>query len=67
MCEVDPQLGIHRLVRSLKGRSSRVLRQEFAWLHSRLPTLWTHAYFVASVGGTPRAVIQQYIENQKGI
>ena len=43
LCEVDPQFGIHRLVRDLKGRSSRLLRQEFPWLRSRLPTLWTHS------------------------
>ena len=67
LCEVDPQFGIHRLVRHLKGRSSRLLRQEFAWLRSRLPTLWTNSYFVASVGGAPWAVIKQYIENQKSV
>lgn len=67
LCEVDPQFGIHRLVRDLKGRSSRLLRQEFPWLRSRLPTLWTHSYFVATVGGAPLVVIKQYIENQKGV
>jgi putative transposase len=67
LCEVDPQFGIHRLVRDLKGRSSRLLRQEFPWLRSRLPTLWTNSYFVATVGGAPLVVIKQYIENQKGV
>lgn len=67
LCEVDPQFGIHRLARHLKGRSSRLLRQEFAWLRSRLPTLWTNSYFVATVGGAPLAVIKQYIENQKSV
>jgi putative transposase len=67
LCEVDPQFGIHRLVRNLKGRSSRLLRQEFPWLRSRLPTLWTNSYFVATVGGAPLVVIKQYIENQKGV
>jgi putative transposase len=67
LCAVDPQFGIHRLVRRLKGRSSRLLRQEFAWLRSRLPTLWTNSYFVATVGGAPLAIIQQYIENQKDV
>src|SRR6266705_768160 len=43
LVEVDPQLGVHRLVKALKGRSSRVLRQEFPQLRSRLPTLWTNA------------------------
>jgi len=67
LVEVDPQFGIHRLVKLLKGRSSRVLRQEFPSLKSRLPTLWTNAYFVATVGGAPLAVIAQYIENQKHV
>jgi putative transposase len=67
LCEVDPQFGIHRLVRNLKGRSSRLLRQEFPWLRSRLPTLWTNSYLVATVGGAPLVVIKQYIENQKGV
>lgn len=65
LVEVDPQFGIHRLVKLLKGRSSRVLRQEFPSLKSRLPTLWTNSYFVATVGGAPLAAIKQYIENQK--
>jgi len=65
LCEINPQLGVHKFVKHLKGRSSRLLRQEFDWLRSRLPTLWTNSYFVATVGGAPLAVIKQYIENQK--
>jgi putative transposase len=64
LCEVDPQFGINRLVGRLKGRSSRLLRQEFPHL-KRLPSLWTNSYFVATVGGAPLAVIKQYIEQQK--
>lgn len=67
LCEVDPQLGVHRWVKTLKGRSSRWLRQEFPWLRSRLPTLWTHSYFVSTVGGAPLAIVKQYIENQKQV
>ena len=63
--EVDPQFGIHRLVKSIKGRSSRLLRAEFPRLKSRLPTLWTNSYFVSTVGGAPLEEIQQYIEQQK--
>lgn len=65
--EVDPQYGIHKFVKQMKGRSSRILRQEFPWLRSRLPTLWTNSYFVSTVGGAPLAVIKQYIENQKNV
>jgi putative transposase len=67
LVEVDPQYGIHRLVRAIKGRSSRLLRQEFPWLRSRLPTLWTNSYFVSTVGGAPLEVVKQYIENQKRV
>ena len=65
LVEVDPQFGIHKLVKRLKGRSSHTLRQEFAWLKSRLPTLWTNSYFVSTVGGAPLAQIKQYVEEQK--
>jgi putative transposase len=65
LVEVDPQFGIHSLIKQMKGRSSRLLRAEFPWLKSRLPTLWTNSYFVSTVGGSPLAVVKQYIENQK--
>ncbi len=65
LVEVDPQFGIHRMVKAIKGRSSRLLRQEFPTLRSRLPTLWTNSYFVATVGGAPLSVIKAYVENQK--
>ena len=65
--EVDPQFGIHRLVRYLKGRSSHQLRQEYPWFRSHMSPLWTNSYFVATVGGAPPAVIKQYIENQKSV
>ncbi len=65
LIDVDPQLGVHKAVKRMKGRSSRLLRQEFAILRQRLPTLWTNSYFVCTVGGAPIAVIKQYIESQK--
>lgn len=65
LVEVDPQYGVHKLVKAIKGRSSRVLREEFSWLRSRLPSLWTNSYFVATVGGAPLSVIKRYVENQK--
>jgi len=67
LVEVDPQFGIHRLVKYIKGRSSRLLRYEFPHLKSRLPTLWTNSYFVSTVGGAPLEVIRQYIEQQKQV
>jgi putative transposase len=67
LVECDPQFGINRLIRSIKGRSSRVLRSEFPHLRSRIPCLWTNSYFVSTVGGAPLAVIKQYIANQKHV
>jgi putative transposase len=67
LVEVDPQFGIHRFVKHAKGRSSRLLRQEFPKLRSRLPTLWTNSYCVCTVGGAPLAIIKKYIENQKRV
>jgi putative transposase len=67
LVEVDPQYGIQKLVKAIQGRSSRLLREEFGWLKSRLPTLWTNSYFVATVGGAPLSVIKRYIETQKDL
>lgn len=65
LVECDPQYGIHRLVKQIKGRSSRLLRDEFPSLRSRPPTLWTNSYFVATVGGAPLEIVKQYVANQR--
>lgn len=62
---VDPQFGIHRLVKNIKGQTSRYLREEFPKLKTQMPSLWTNSYFVFTVGGAPLSVIKQYIEAQK--
>jgi putative transposase len=67
LVQVDPQYGIVKLIRNMKGQSSRLLREEFAWLRSRLPTLWTNSYFVASVGGAEITAIEEYVKNQKNV
>jgi putative transposase len=53
-----------KFVRLCKGRSSRLLRQEFPALKSRLPTLWTNSTFLSTVGVAPLSVVKQYIESQ---
>jgi putative transposase len=60
----DPQFGIHRLVKLLKGHSSHALRAEFPALERRLPSLWTHSYFVATVGGVTLETLKRYVEGQ---
>jgi putative transposase len=63
-----PSVAVSKLVNSLKGVSSRYLRQEhdthlrhYLWDDH----LWSPSYFAGSCGGPPLAVIKEYIENQK--
>ena len=63
--EIDPRQPVHMAVRTLKGRSSRLLREEFPWLKSRIPSLWTRSYFSCTVGHINEDTIQKYIADQK--
>jgi putative transposase len=65
LIQCDPQYGIHKVVKQLKGYTSRILREEFPQLKRRLPSLWTNSYFVATVGTVQLDVIKKYIEEQK--
>jgi len=65
LVEVDPQFGVHKYIKQVKGYTSYALRKEFVELTTKLPTLWTHSYFISTVGGSPLSVIKQYIESQK--
>jgi putative transposase len=62
-----PKVAISKLVNSLKGVSSRRMRQEFPDLgrhYWRAQRLWSGSYFAGSVGGAPISVLRQYIEQQ---
>ena len=65
LMEVDPQFGIHKAVKQIKGETSRILRSEYKHLTTKLPTLWSNSYFVSTVGGSPLSVIKKYIQSQK--
>ena len=62
-----PKTSVSRLVNSLKGVSSRILKKghpdlrRFYWKNA----LWSPSYFAASCGGAPIEIIRQYIEQQK--
>ena len=62
-----PQLAPAKLVQYLKGRSSRMLQEEFPHLRKRYwgQHLWARGYFCATVGAADEKTIQAYIENQK--
>ena len=62
-----PKIALSKLVNSLKGVSSRMLRLQYPSIkkHYFKNVLWSPSYFAASCGGAPIAVIKQYIEQQK--
>lgn len=66
-----PKCRLSELVNSLKGVSSRRLKQEFPsikafWsVKKSRGVLWTPSYFAGSVGGAPLSVLRQYIEQQQ--
>jgi putative transposase len=64
--ESDPTRCVAEIVNRLKGYTSRVLRQEYSSLRSRLPTLWSRSYFASSIGHVSAATIERYIAEQKG-
>jgi putative transposase len=62
-----PTVAVARLVNSLKGVSSRRLRQEFPDLaghYYRANKLWSGSHVAGSVGGAPLSVVKHYIEQQ---
>jgi putative transposase len=63
----SPKVPVSRLVNSVKGVSSRRLRQEFPDLvrhYWRARRLWSGSCFAGSVGGAPLSIVRQYIEQQ---
>ena len=61
----DPRQPLHGLIRLFKGRSSRILRDKYPELKSRIPSLWTRSYFCCTIGNISEETVLQYIENQK--
>jgi putative transposase len=62
-----PKVALSALVNSLKGVSSRRLRQRFPAIARRYwkGVLWSPSYFAASCGGAPLSIIKRYIEQQR--
>jgi putative transposase len=61
----SPKISPHLIVKRLKGYTSRVMRQEFPHLRSKLPTLWTNSYYCESCGHISEDTVKRYIEEQK--
>lgn len=58
-----PDITVHQIIKAFKGRSSNLLRKEFPEL-LKLPTLWTHSYFVSTAESVSSETITKYIEAQ---
>lgn len=67
LVEYPPKLAVSLLVNSLKGVSSRLLRQQCPDIRKRYwkGVLWSPSYFASSCGGAPIGIVRQYIEHQK--
>jgi len=60
----DPKSSASHVANQFKRFTSRVLRDEFPQLRSKLPTLWSSSYFAASVGAVSAETVQRYIDTQ---
>lgn len=58
-----PTVPVHKFIKLFKGRSSNLLRKQFPEL-LKLPSLWTHSYFVSTAGNISNETIRRYIEQQ---
>ena len=67
LVEYPPKVALSKLVNSLKGVSSRRLRQLHPEIAQRYyqGVLWSSSYFAASCGGAPLSIIRQYVEDQR--
>lgn len=65
LLDVNPQIGVYKIIGLIKGYTSNALRNEFSILRSRLPTLWTRSKFISTVGSVSLEVVKKYIEEQK--
>jgi len=66
LIQCNPQFGITKCVSLLKGNTSRIMRQTFPSLKSRISSLWTHGKFISSVGCVSLETVKKYIDGQKG-
>lgn len=63
--ECDSRIVLHKVIKQLKGVSSRKLRTEYPWLKSRIPSLWMRSHFSCTIGHINEDAIIQHIEDQK--
>lgn len=62
-----PKVSLCKLVNSLKGVSSRMIRKKSPSIQNVLwkGALWSPSYFLGSCGGAPIEIVRRYIEQQQ--
>src|ERR1700740_1631618 len=63
--ESAPTMAPARLAAQFKGFTSHHLREEFPWLKSYLPSLWSRSYYIGSLGAVSQATVKRFIAEQK--
>ncbi len=64
LIEYPPAVQLSKLVNSLKGVSSRMLRKNYR-VRTHRNHLWSPSYFAASCGGAPLSIVRAYVESQR--
>ncbi len=67
LVDYPPKTTVSKMVNSLKGVSSRKLKQQLPELNKIYwnGVLWAPSYFASSCGGAPIDTLKQYIEEQQ--
>lgn len=61
-------VALSKLVNSLKGVSSRILRRDYSDYISQYlwnGHLWSRSYYCGTAGGAPLSVISEYVQSQR--
>ena len=66
LVSVPPNVSVSELMQRVKGRSSRLMLNEYTELKKQFwgQHLWARGYFAASTGNVTDEIIKQYIESQ---
>ena len=65
-CSFPPTIAPYQIMHRLKGYTAHQLREEFPYLKSRLPNLWTRSYYVGTAGHVSAQTLQRYLDEQTG-
>lgn len=67
LLSINPTLCPSDVIGKIKGYTAHQLREEFTWLKSRIPSLWTRSKFISTCGTVSIETVKKYIESQKNV